>query len=68
MGRGLTQRFGLVHVDYDTLERTPKRSFHWYADVIAAQPGAGPLPDRVRRMSSRRVVYVVGSGRSGPAP
>ena len=28
-------------------------------------PGAGPLPDRVRRMSSRRVVFVVGSGRSG---
>jgi beta-glucosidase len=35
---GLTQRFGLVHVDYDTLVRTPKRSFQWYADMIAAQP------------------------------
>ncbi|WP_296602163.1 family 1 glycosylhydrolase, partial [Nocardioides sp.] len=34
---GLTQRFGLVHVDYDTQVRTPKRSFQWYADVIAAQ-------------------------------
>ena len=34
---GYTQRFGLVHVDYDTLVRTPKRSFQWYADVIAAQ-------------------------------
>lgn len=34
---GFTQRFGLVHVDYDTLVRTPKRSFQWYADVIAAQ-------------------------------
>jgi beta-glucosidase len=31
---GLTQRFGLVHVDFDTLVRTPKRSFDWYADVI----------------------------------
>ena len=38
---GLTQRFGLVHVDYDTLQRTPKRSFQWYADAIAAQPGSG---------------------------
>jgi beta-glucosidase len=35
---GQTQRFGLVHVDYDTLVRTPKRSFHWYADTIRAQP------------------------------
>lgn len=41
---GLTQRFGLVHVDYDTLERTPKRSFQWYADLIAAQPGSRSAP------------------------
>ena len=34
---GFTQRFGLVHVDYETLVRTPKRSFQWYADTIAAQ-------------------------------
>lgn len=34
---GFTQRFGLVHVDYDTLVRTPKRSFDWFADVVAAQ-------------------------------
>jgi len=34
---GFTQRFGLVHVDYETQKRTPKRSFQWYADVIAAQ-------------------------------
>ncbi|MCW2761308.1 MAG: Beta-glucosidase [Marmoricola sp.] len=31
---GYTQRFGLVHVDYDTLVRTPKRSFDWYAELI----------------------------------
>ncbi len=36
---GYAQRFGLVHVDHDTLVRTPKRSFEWYADLIAAQPG-----------------------------
>jgi beta-glucosidase len=35
---GYTQRFGLVHVDYETQVRTPKRSFQWYADMIAAQP------------------------------
>jgi beta-glucosidase len=34
---GLEHRFGLVHVDFDTLVRTPKRSFDWYADMIAAQ-------------------------------
>jgi len=32
---GYTKRFGLVHVDYDTLKRTPKNSAFWYRDVIA---------------------------------
>jgi beta-glucosidase len=31
---GYTQRFGLVHVDYTTQQRTPKTSFRWYADHI----------------------------------
>jgi beta-glucosidase len=35
--KGLEHRFGLVHVDFETLVRTPKRSFAWYAEVIAAQ-------------------------------
>jgi beta-glucosidase/6-phospho-beta-glucosidase/beta-galactosidase len=26
-----------VHVDYESQERTPKRSFEWYAALIAAQ-------------------------------
>ncbi|TDV46835.1 GH1 family beta-glucosidase [Actinophytocola oryzae] len=34
---GYSQRFGLVHVDYDTLDRTPKDSFYWYRDMIRAQ-------------------------------
>ncbi|GAA5141971.1 GH1 family beta-glucosidase [Nocardioides marinquilinus] len=38
---GYAQRFGLVHVDYDTLVRTPKRSFRWYADVVRAQAAPG---------------------------
>jgi beta-glucosidase len=33
---GYAQRFGLVHVDYRSLRRTPKRSYHWYAELIAA--------------------------------
>ncbi|MEV6950992.1 GH1 family beta-glucosidase [Streptomyces sp. NPDC051183] len=31
---GYRQRFGLVHVDYETLARTPKESFAWYRDLI----------------------------------
>lgn len=34
---GYSRRFGLVHVDFDTLTRTPKDSFHWYRDMIRAQ-------------------------------
>lgn len=33
---GYSQRFGLVHIDYETLKRTPKKSFHWYRSVIEA--------------------------------
>ncbi|HWC23777.1 MAG TPA: GH1 family beta-glucosidase [Flexivirga sp.] len=32
--RGYQPRFGVVHVDYDTLKRTPKASFDWYRGVI----------------------------------
>jgi beta-glucosidase len=31
---GYRERFGLVHVDYQTLKRTPKDSFDWYKQVI----------------------------------
>lgn len=33
---GYTQRFGIIFVDYDTLERVPKDSYKWYARAIAA--------------------------------
>ena len=32
---GFEQRFGLVHVDFDTCERTPKESSRWYGRVAA---------------------------------
>ena len=32
---GYRRRFGIVYVDYPTLERVPKESFHWYRDFIA---------------------------------
>ncbi|PBC79711.1 beta-glucosidase [Streptomyces sp. TLI_235] len=31
---GYEKRFGIVHVDYDTLVRTPKTSARWYAEAI----------------------------------
>ncbi|MFJ6566323.1 GH1 family beta-glucosidase [Streptomyces sp. NPDC091292] len=31
---GYTQRFGLVHVDYETQERTPKASYHWLREAL----------------------------------
>jgi len=38
---GYTQRFGVVWVDYETQQRIPKQSAHWYRSVIAenALPG-----------------------------
>jgi len=32
--QGFSPRFGLVRVNYDTLERIPKKSFHWYKKLI----------------------------------
>jgi|TARA_B110000438_G_scaffold33744_1_gene33337 beta-glucosidase len=32
--QGFTQRFGLVWVDFETLERIPKESFYWYKNYI----------------------------------
>jgi beta-glucosidase len=37
-GEGFTKRFGLVHVDFDTLKRTPKASFAWYRELARRQP------------------------------
>ncbi|WP_433475288.1 GH1 family beta-glucosidase [Spirillospora sp. CA-142024] len=33
---GYHPRFGLVHVDYGTQKRTPKKSYGWYRDLIAS--------------------------------
>ncbi|MFF8903784.1 GH1 family beta-glucosidase [Streptomyces olivaceoviridis] len=34
---GYARRFGLVHVDFETLERTPKSSYHWFRELLRAQ-------------------------------
>jgi beta-glucosidase len=33
-GSGYANRFGLVYVDYQTQQRTPKTSYGWYRDLI----------------------------------
>jgi len=34
---GYSKRFGIVHVNFETLERTPKDSAKFYADVVASR-------------------------------
>ena len=34
---GYSQRFGLVWVDFETLERIPKESYYWYQNFIKSQ-------------------------------
>jgi len=36
---GYAKRFGLIHVDYATQQRTLKASAHWYRQLIAANGG-----------------------------
>jgi len=45
-GHGYSKRFGIVYIDYPTLQRVPKDSFYWYRDLIAANRGA-PKPSPV---------------------
>ena len=34
---GYSRRFGIVYVDFATLERVPKASYRWYRDFIATR-------------------------------
>jgi beta-glucosidase len=37
---GYSKRFGIVHMNYETLQRTPKASAHFYSKVIASRGAA----------------------------
>jgi beta-glucosidase len=37
---GYAKRFGIVHVDYATLQRTPKDSYLWYREFLLQQQRA----------------------------
>ena len=45
---GYSERFGIVYVDYPTLERVPKSSFAWYRDFISAQRAPGSVTASAR--------------------
>ncbi len=40
---GYSCRFGIVYVDFRTLERIPKSSYRWYRDAIAEARAAAPV-------------------------
>ncbi|WP_026876551.1 GH1 family beta-glucosidase [Jiangella gansuensis] len=42
-GYGYSKRFGIVRVDYETLERLPKDSAHWYAELVRTR-SIPPVP------------------------
>ena len=42
---GYALRFGLIYVDYQTLERIPKDSYHWFAKVI--ESNGKQIPDKL---------------------
>ena len=37
---GYKQPFGLVHVDFETLARTPKASYYWLQELLSARAAA----------------------------
>jgi beta-glucosidase len=41
---GYAKRFGVVHVDFATQQRTPKASARWYSRLIASRGAALDQP------------------------
>jgi len=55
---GFKERFGLVHVDFDTQKRTPKLSAEWYSRVIATNGRSLARPLSVRVDSTEPATIV----------
>jgi beta-glucosidase len=49
---GYSKRFGLVYIDYPTLERVPKDSFYRYRDLVSGRQGSA---SRARAGVERRL-------------
>ena len=49
---GYSKRFGIVHVDYATQRRTPKRSALWFRDYIARARNGYAVDQRTGSASS----------------
>jgi beta-glucosidase len=60
--QGFAKRFGLVAVNYATLERTPKASFDWYRETIARSTSARAAAAPIRAASA----YTDARGASRP--
>lgn len=43
---GYNKRFGMVYIDYETQERTPKESAWWYKEVMATNRVIDPISQR----------------------
>ncbi len=53
---GFSKRFGIIHVNYETLERTIKKSGYWYQNVIKTYgfPSEKHEHDRLSAAAARR--------------
>ena len=53
--QGFDQRFGLVWVDQQTLQRIPKESFAWYREVVAPESEVSVALEAARAVVARDV-------------
>lgn len=59
---GYKQQFGLLHVDFDTLVRTPKASYYWLQELLASRNGKAAPAAEARKPAEDADV-----GRAAPA-
>ncbi len=52
-GSGYTNPFGIIHVDFETLKRTPKDSARWYTKFVAAAKKGASEAGATKRTPAR---------------